>query len=359
MNIDRRAFSIGMAASVFARPALSQASADWEVTFFFAADIHACRMSSGLSPNCQQEGKTDQALLRHIAALNRLPLRRWPSPDGEAIAPLAVAGRPIGEPRALVLGGDLTDDGGGQTVEPREGTQLLQFSHRYQQGAGADRIHFPVYAGLGNHDLDQDGRPPDADWYRQEMRDYIEVNHEPGVFFKPPLPAGNFDRLSDSYSWDWEGLHLVQLHRFGGDTRKDAVSGLQWLRDDLKAIAGRPVVLFQHYGWDPFSIERWDGAANSFDDHGDGAPHWWSDSERQALLDAIAGANVIGIFHGHQHETPMIYRHGQLDLFKPKASFLGGFAVVRVTSRSMDVALGQAVGPMGEVAFTNALSKSI
>ncbi len=39
------------------------------------------------------------------------------------------------------------------------------------------------------------------------------------------------------------------------------------------------------------------------------------------------------IFHGHQHETAMIYRREGLDLFKPKAAYMGGFALVRVTDR--------------------------
>ena len=37
----------------------------------------------------------------------------------------------------------MTDDGGGQMAMPNEGTQLLQFSHRYQEGVGPDRVHFP------------------------------------------------------------------------------------------------------------------------------------------------------------------------------------------------------------------------
>ena len=45
-----------------------------------------------------------------------------------------------------------------------------------------------------------------------------------------------------------------------------------------------------------------------YDDDGAGAPHWWSEADRQALLAALKGYNVVGIFHGHQHETPMIYR---------------------------------------------------
>ncbi|TIR46309.1 MAG: metallophosphoesterase, partial [Mesorhizobium sp.] len=92
---------------------------------------------------------------------------------------------------------------------------------------------------------------------------------------------------------------------------------------------------------------------------GAGAPHWWSEADRQALLAALRGYNVIGIFHGHQHETPMIYRGDGLDLFKPKAAYMGGLALARVSGDSMDVALGEAVGDHGEIAFTNAFSKRL
>ncbi|TIX64990.1 MAG: metallophosphoesterase, partial [Mesorhizobium sp.] len=116
---------------------------------------------------------------------------------------------------------------------------------------------------------------------------------------------------------------------------------------------------FQHYGWDIFSIERWDPAKRTYDDEGTGSPHWWGEADRQALLSALKGYNVIAIFHGHQHEAPMIYRRDGLDLFKPKAAYMGGFALARVTGDSMDVVLGEAAGDHGEVVFTNAFSKSL
>ena len=194
------------------------------------------------------------------------------------------------------------------------------------------------------------------------MRDYVEINHRDSVFFKAPVPAANYDVPSDCYSWDWGRLHLVQMHRFAGDTRKGAISGLDWLRQDLADNAGdgRPVAIFQHYGWDAFSIEDWDPARGTFDDQGAGEPHWWSPKERAAFMETIAGANVIGLFHGHQHETPMIYRAGNLDLFKPKAAYMGGFALVRVTDDFLDVALGEALDdPAGASTFTHAFSKAI
>ena len=77
-RISRRGFCLGLLAAG-AAPGLAQAqAAKTDVTFVFAADIHACRMASGLSPNCAEEGKTDENLLRHIAALNRLEAHHWP-----------------------------------------------------------------------------------------------------------------------------------------------------------------------------------------------------------------------------------------------------------------------------------------
>ncbi|WP_287174460.1 metallophosphoesterase [Mesorhizobium sp.] len=367
-SLSRRRFlakAAGFAAAgALARPALGQTGqriAPVDATFLFVADVHACRMAGGLSPNCQQEGKTDAALLRSVAALNAIGEKHWPAEINSVATGLRSAGSRIGTLLGLVVGGDMTDDGGGQVIQPSEGTQLLQFSQRYQQGVGPDRVHVPVYVGLGNHDLDQNGPPNHVDWYRREMRDYVEVNHRAGVFFKPPVPVTSYDVDTDCYSWDWGGLHLVQTHRFAGDTGHGAVSGLPWLKQDLATYAtdGRPVILFQHYGWDVFSIERWDAAKGSFDDEGTGAPHWWSEADRQALLAALRGYNVIGIFHGHQHETAMIYRGDGLDLFKPKAAYMGGFALARVSGDSMDVVLGEAVGDHGEVAFTDVFSKSL
>ncbi|RWB22188.1 MAG: metallophosphoesterase [Mesorhizobium sp.] len=330
-----------------------------DATFLFIADIHACRMARKLSPHCEQEGKTDAALLRNVAALNGISDKEWPVEINGVATGLHSAGTRIGTPLGLVTGGDITDDGGGQVTEPSEGTQLLQFSQRYQQGVGPDRVHIPVYVGLGNHDLDQNGSPPHVDWYRRELRDYVEVNHRPGVFFKPPVPATNYDVDTDCYSWDWGGLHLVQTHRFAGDTGHGAISSLPWLKQDLATYAadGRPVILFQHYGWDTFSIERWDPAKRAYDDEGAGRPHWWAEADRQALVAALKGYNVIAIFHGHQHQVPMIYQRDGLDLIKPKAAYMGGFALARVTDDNIDVALGEAAGDHGEVVFTNAFSK--
>ncbi|KQV82874.1 metallophosphoesterase [Rhizobium sp. Root1220] len=332
---------------------------DVDVTFLVINDVHACRIGDGLSPSCLSEGKTDTNLLRHIRALNNISRATWPKAIVGKATGFALAGQSIAKPQGIVVCGDVTDDGGGQVAEFAEGSQLLQFSHRYQQGQGADHVHFPVYVGLGNHDLDQDGRPPQIDWYRDELRDYVQMNHMPSVFFKPLVPVDNYDKASDNYSWNWGGLHLIQAQRYGGDGTKGTASSLDWMKRDLATYAadGRPVVIFQHYGWDKFSLERWNPARNTFTEDGSGAPHWWGDSEREDLLSTLSNYNVIGIFHGHEHDTPMAYKVNNIDIFKARAAYLGGFCLVRVTSDEMDVAIGDASDDHGGVIFTTAFTK--
>lgn len=336
-------------------------AAGLDVTFIFTNDVHACRMGDGLSPNCAEEGKTDANLLRHIAGINGAPGREWPREIAGGPSGLASAGTPIAPPLGVVVGGDMTDDGGGQVAVPAEGSQLRQFAMRYRQGEPPGQVRFPVYAGLGNHDLDQDGPPGHRDWYRRELRDYVEMNHRSSVFFTAPVPAGNYDVATDNYSWDWGRLHLVQTHKFAGDVSKGAIDSLPWLEADLAASAadGRPVILFQHFGWDPFSTEVWDPQAHTFDDAGHGAPHWWTPAERDALLAAIAPYNVVGIFHGHQHESALVYQAGGIDLFKPKAAYMGGLAIARVTDDAMDVVLAEVVDDAGTLAFTHGFSKPL
>jgi len=359
-HLSRRSFLAGMAGLVAVGPRPAYSVPDTDVTFLFINDVHACRTRDGLSPNCAEQGKTDENLLRHVRAINRIDEATWPAAIDGAATGLRSAGKKVATPRGIVTGGDITDDGGGQTAEPEEGYQLLQFSQRYKKGDSEDEVNFPVYIGLGNHDLDQDGPKEDIDWYRRELRDYVELNHRSSVFFRPAVPVGRYDVPTDCYSWNWGGLHLVQLHRYGGDTDKGAINSLGWLARNLSEFAadGRPVVLFQHYGWDAFSIERWDPSMVTFDDEGTGPPHWWSDEQRQALIDTVKPYNVIGIFHGHEHDVPMIYERAGLDLFKPRAAYLGGFALARVTNGFMDVAIGE-VTDNGGVRFVKAKSKPL
>ena len=341
--VSRRTLVTGFAAALAAAPATRAgvAAGRFDVTFLFTNDIHACRMAHGLSPHCKDEGKTDHALRRHVAGMNRVHHHRWPKAINGAPTGLHGAGEPIAQPLGLVIGGDMTDDGGGQVAHPGgplpqpghanllpgDGRQLVQFSEHYRQAASGDSIGFPAYLGLGNHDLDQDGPTGGLRLVSRgaaRLRQAQSSARSPAT--DPPVPVSSYDDQSDCYSWDWGGLHLVQAHRHAGDTTKGAVDSLPWIERDLadRASDGRPVIMIQHYGWDPFSAEHWDPEAKTFDAHGSGPPHWWGEDEWQAACEVLSPYNVIAVLHGHEHENTLHYRWRGLDVFKPRAGFLGG-----------------------------------
>ena len=62
---------------------------------------------------------------------------------------------------------------------------------------------------------------------------------------------------------------------------------------------------------------------------------------------------------GHEHESTLAYRWNDIDVFKPRAAYMGGFAVVRVTDLFMDVAFAEVTSDHGELKFTRSFSKQI
>ena len=139
-GISRRFFlaaAAGIGATLLATPMRAAGRPPIDATFLFSNDIHACLVSTeGLAPNCAAEGKTDANLLRHVAALNALPTMHWPETVGGQSSGLGSAGRRIGTPLGLVVGGDMTDDGGGRCASRARDTQLQQFTQRYSGRTG-------------------------------------------------------------------------------------------------------------------------------------------------------------------------------------------------------------------------------
>ncbi len=91
------------------------------------------------------------------------------------------------------------------------------------------------------------------------------------------------------YSWDWNGVHFVQLNRVavnvGEPNQSNAMVGdqcyaLDFIQQDLAANVGssnRPVFIVQHYGFEEFSSG------------------WWTQYERSLFYNAISGYNVIAL----------------------------------------------------------------
>ena len=269
------------------------------ITFFITSDTHY-----GLSQTVAAANE------KTIDAMNALPGAAFPGEIGGAVA----------TPRGVAVLGDLTNDGGSPdaTISWRRFTEDFGIN-------GEGRLRFPVYELPGNHDGGDD----------QNVRRGIRERNK----LRPGLEGASPNGIS--YSWDWAEVHFVSLGLFAGSEGDEVVNpwgrrfdgpwrlpghSLEFLKDDLArnvGPSGRPVVLFQHYGWDVW---------------GEG---WWSDRERHALAAAIKGYNVIAIFWGHAHVVMRLDLDGIPGFCAGAAQadpLPGSFLVVRVRAKEMDVA---------------------
>lgn len=268
----------------------ASAFADQSFTFFMTADTHY-----GLDLFYLNEPYNKTT----IDAMNKLPGTAYP----------ASLGGVVDTPNGVLVAGDLTDTPaslnffGSHTIPTfkRDG-----FNDDYKVD-GTGRLHYPVYEGYGNHDVDNAQHSYTLDGIRQRN------------LVRPGVTEVASDGLA--YSWDWEGVHFINLNIYPGATERTGDS-LEFLISDLQnevGNSGRPVILMQHFGFDGFSLD------------------WWTDAERQAYADALAPYNILGIFHGHLHTT-LEYQWNGYDVFDGSAAKDGNFLVVRINNGKMDVA---------------------
>jgi cytolysin (calcineurin-like family phosphatase) len=274
--------------------------------------------SEAANNGCKSAGQGDLCnLVQEVRKLNALSNTANTWPNGMAIGPIA----------GVVVGGDMTDCGGGgeapsvningynncadyhsglngaqfgaflklfdraHPVSPAISLDTLPFLAGLTNPDGDLPLKYPIFPGFGNHDLNF------AD--SSQVQNYVG-QWSPGARI-PGVSISNSDPASKSYSWDWGGLHLVNAGVFAGSDDDDynySTSSLQWLESDLQAYAGdgRPVIIFQHFGFDP----TW------------GLP-WYEGSGRihglQGLFDAIKNYNVVGLFTGHNHGSLYNYQY--------------------------------------------------
>ena len=97
-----------------------------------------------------------------------------------------------------------------------------------------------------------------------------------------------------------------------------------WLADDLSSVGPeKPVIIFHHYGFDALSSS------------------YWSSADQQAYQQILDGFNIIGIFHGHNHESWHYTWEGYdvYDVGTPSGSSdINSFAVVHLTQDTLTVA---------------------
>jgi len=234
-----------------------------DLTFFVVSDLHY-----GGTVNFRKLNR------QTVEAMNSLPGQLYPEDKG-------VKGK-VHTPRGVVITGDIVDDGSAPDIEKT----WQEYVEDY--GLTGDKLlAFPVYEGFGESDGPSSG--------------LVRVNLKSRNRLRSGLRSISADGLH--YSWDWGQVHFVQLNLYPGSAGEEylniwrrRVSGdarypkqsLEFLIDDLRrnvGSSGRPVVLFEHYGFDSWSEA------------------FWTEKERSAFLQAIQPYNIIAIFWGHS-EVP-------------------------------------------------------
>jgi len=239
-----------------------------DMTFYVTSDIHFFRTTFNL---------TDQ--LTHVRVLNNYPSSNhlWPPGVG------ALTNTPVASPLALIVDGDITTHG-----QPQD---LGAYRLLYEEGRIPDGIHYPVFFGLGNHDINTNNTPDDA----HRIFDYLQAR----------MASNQMDPGSGNYSWDWQGVHMIQLNTWAGDQMSLYVhssDGLTWLKNDLATYVGqttKPVVIFQHYGLNAVgasSTSWWPTDSAAVDVNGNSTGKGY-----ESFFKIISNYNVIGMFSGHDH----------------------------------------------------------
>jgi len=332
------------------------------VTFYVGADYHVFR--TDFDPYTQAYFPRTLGQF----AKSKAP---WPGnagiPTGDTVDP----------PLALVIAGDMTTGAG---VE-----QLAAYRTVWEGNTlnGGWSFPYPVYPGLGNHDVlnagtGGAGSPGDA----QRMWDYLGSamllfnmdNSSQGLL------GVNDGQGTHNYSWDWGGVHYVQLNTWAGEYDQynaPGVNGLQWLANDLAQNVGnsaKPVILFQHYDLSTLGDLVGDLVHDSAENVKPPVKvgSWWTVGdpspvfpyEYNSFWNVIRDYNVIGTFCGHVHawdmQRPEHYTEywingapdGSLtipntdsdgntkiyDVFRAAPLGFGNFYTVRVTPDYLDVA---------------------
>ncbi|MGQ7871006.1 metallophosphoesterase [Sunxiuqinia sp. sy24] len=308
-----------LAGTVLGLGACSLGGDELDVTFFVAADTHF-------------DPPPDSDTYYHVRAMNRIPEEvSWPAEIGNKTTSFYSAGEKINNPAGVILAGDILDKADEAALE------LLRT--RYEQGDGSKQINYPVYLGLGNHDINPNVGEKEKLEGRERMWRYVEMRHKGA---NAPVLVENFHNDSRNFSWNLGKLHLVQSHLFAGATSDKLTSSLDWLEKDLEEFAskGEPVVIFQHYGFDKWALK------------------WWTDKERKDLFDVLKKYNVVGIFAGHTHFAEILEWEG-IPVFQVNNAWPeigngnndgnGSFAVVRITNKFIDMVTCRWLNGEGDV----------
>ncbi len=237
---------------------LAACAAAVDVTFFSYSDIHYGADGGGKRPPIVTSAM--------VPVINGLPGTAYP----------AAIGGVVEAPRGILMQGDLINDGAVAEKYPAQwANYVADFGVK-----GEGRCKFPVLEGVGNHDLNPNRFVFDQVKQRNQIR----------------LKEGMIQHVSPNgyhYSWDWDGVHFVNVNLFPGNVWEgeadsygrahDPLLAREFLEADLKAQvgnSGRPVVIMQHF--------------RPIDEN------WWTFSAADKFHRVIQDYNVVAIVVGHQ-----------------------------------------------------------
>ena len=222
--------------------------------------------------------------------------------------PEKVGGGIVRTPRGVIHLGDITNDGKAEQWQ----AYVRDFGL-----TGEARLAFPIYELFGNHDGGADLPIRKGILERSRSRPGLAARSANGVH----------------YAWEWECIRFINLNISVGTTIRpyDPQNSLGFLREELARLKdkGQPTILLQHFGFDKRH----------------GLP-WWPEEWRKTYYETIKDYNVVGIFHGHDHETD-IFRWNGIDIFDaphirdadvPDKPVRFGFLVVQIADGQMVVA---------------------
>ena len=229
-----------------------------ELTFYSYSDIHYGADHGGKAPPKEKSEMMEE--------INTLPGKPYPDAVGGV----------VGTPRGVIMQGDLINDGAVAQKYPKQWADYIaDFGVN-----GEGRCKWPVFEGVGNHDLNDN------------LFVFNKVK-ERNVIRKQLKLIDNVSSNGYHYSWDWEGVHFVNLNLFGGNVWQGEADAYGWahhpqgardfLIKDLQehvGTSGRPVVYIQHF--------------RPIDEN------WWTYAAADKLHKVLQNYNVIAMLVGHQ-----------------------------------------------------------
>jgi len=168
-------------------------AAESGVTFLVTSDSHYDAFEN------EDRNERNRATIEQMNGITKV---RWPE---------ELDGDPIEKPRGVLLLGDVIDDGDRRMEgESQSAQQYGYFLADFGLDGTDGRLKYPVFEGWGNHDGPPEGRERFGFSFQARLKRRNGSRLEKGLI----------DRVSENglhYSWNWGGVHFVQLNLFPAD----------------------------------------------------------------------------------------------------------------------------------------------